>query len=45
MTRADEKLVEKLKFITSKGCNAEVKKEKNGNWVVYEVNKKKSIVS
>lgn len=40
----DQKMVNLVKTISEKGSHAEVKKDKDGNWIVYEVNKKKRVV-
>ena len=40
----EQKLVSKLKQIYARGNNAEVKQDRDGNWVVYEVKKTKAIV-
>lgn len=41
----EQKLLSKLKQISARGNNAEVKQDRDGNWVVYEVKKTKAIVS
>lgn len=40
----EQKLLSKLKRISAKGNNAEVKQDRDGNWIVYEVKKTKAIV-
>lgn len=45
MALQDEKMVAEIKEISAKGNNAEVKQDKDGNWIVYEVSKKKKKVS
>lgn len=40
----DLELLKKLKEISSKGNNAEVKQNKDGTWVVYEVKKDKTLI-
>ena len=42
--KSDEELLKKLKEISAKGHNAEVKQDKNGKWVVYEVKKENTTV-
>ena len=44
MDEKDEKMLVKVKRISERGNNAEVKKDKDGNWVIYEVQKKKTKV-
>lgn len=44
ITDADKRMVAEVKSISEKGGHAEVKKDKVGNWVVYEVNKKKIVI-
>lgn len=44
MSEKDEKLITELKRISAKGNNAEVKRDKNGEWIVYEVKKEKRMV-
>ena len=44
MSEKDEKMVAELKRISAKGNNAEVKQNKNGEWIVYEVRKDKKKV-
>ena len=44
MNEKDEKMLVKVKSISARGNNAEVKKDKDGNWVIYEVKKKKTKV-
>ena len=36
----EQKLLSKLKQISARGNNAEVKQDRDGNWVVYEVKNK-----
>ena len=43
MDEKDAKMVEEVKDISKHGNHAEVKKDKDGNWVVYEVKKKKRV--
>jgi hypothetical protein len=40
----DEQLLVMLKQISAKGHNAEVKQNRDGTWVVYEVKKEKRMV-
>lgn len=40
----EKKLLSKLKRISARGNNAEVKQDRNGNWIVYEVKKTKAVV-
>ena len=35
----EQKLLIKLKRISARGNNAEVKQDRDGNWIVYEVKK------
>ena len=44
MDEKDKKMVEEVKTISEHGNHAEVKKDKDGNWIVYEVQKKKKTV-
>lgn len=44
MEERDQKMVEEVKSISARGNNAEVKRDKNGDWIVYEVLKKKKKV-
>lgn len=44
MTEKDVHLVEECKRIVEKGNSAEVKKSKDGSWVVYEVKKERKQV-
>lgn len=37
----DNKIIEEIRKIVANGNNAEVKKDKNGNLIVYEVKKRK----
>lgn len=37
----EQKLLSKLKRISAKGNNAEVKQDRDGNWIVYEVKKQR----
>lgn len=39
-----KKLLSKLKRISARGNNAEVKQDRDGNWIVYEVKKIKAVV-
>lgn len=41
MTKKDEYLVEECKRIVDKGHSAEVKKAKDGTWVIYDVKKER----
>lgn len=43
-TTNDDKLLCILKRISAKGKNAEVKMDKNGKWIVYEVSKERTLV-
>ena len=38
----EQKLLNKLKRISARGNNAEVKQDRDGNWIVYEVKKTKA---
>lgn len=40
----DRRLIDALKNITLRGNNAEVKSNRDGTWIVYEVKKKKEVV-
>lgn len=40
----DKRMVAMVKAISQKGSHAEVKKDKAGNWIVYEVNKKRNMI-
>ena len=40
----EQKLLSKLKQLSARGNNAEVKQDRDGKWVVYEVKKTKAIV-
>ena len=40
----EQKLLIKLKRISARGNNAEVKQDRDGNWIVYEVKKIKAVV-
>lgn len=40
----DFELLKKLKEISAKGHNAEVKQNKDGTWVVYDVKKEKMMI-
>lgn len=44
-TLNDDKLLNILRRISAKGKNAEVKLDKNGKWIVYEVSKEKKLVA
>ncbi len=44
MEEKDKKMIVALKSISARGNNAEVECDKNGNWVIYEVHKKKKMV-
>lgn len=44
MDDKDSKMVAEVKSISARGNNAEVKQDKNGKWIVYEVQKKKKKV-
>ena len=41
MDERDFKMVEEVKSISGRGNNAEVKRDKDGKWIIYEVKKKK----
>lgn len=41
---SEEKLIALLKKISAKGHNAEVKQDKNGTWIVYDVKKERTQV-
>lgn len=43
-TTNDDKLLNLLRRISAKGKNAEVKMDKSGKWIVYEVSKEKTLV-
>lgn len=40
----DGKVLKEIEKISEKGNHAEVKKNKDGDWVIYEVKKKKTKV-
>lgn len=40
MDKKDLMMVVEVKNISARGNNAEVKQDKNGDWIVYEVQKK-----
>ena len=40
----EKKVLEQIDTISKRGNSAEVKKDKDGNYVVYEVHKKKRMV-
>lgn len=40
----EQKLLIKLKRISARGNNAEVKQDRDENWIVYEVKKIKAVV-
>lgn len=44
MTKKDEKLIKEIYRITDKGNNAEVKRNTDGSYSVYDVSKKKKTV-
>lgn len=44
MDKKDLMMVVEVKNISARGNNAEVKQDKNGDWIVYEVQKKKKKV-
>lgn len=44
MTDKDQKMVDEITKISSRGNSAEVKKDKDGNYVIYEVQKKRTKV-
>lgn len=44
MSVNDENMLKEVKEISKRGNNAEVKQEKDGTWVIYEVHKKKKKV-
>lgn len=37
----EQKLLSKLKRISARGNNAEIKQDRDGNWIVYEVKKQR----
>ena len=40
---SDQDAIEIIKAISKQGKSAEAKVDKNGRWVIYEVNKKKKV--
>lgn len=40
----EKKMVEEVKSISARGNSAEVKRDKDGKYIVYEVQKKKKMV-
>lgn len=40
----DKKMVAEVKAIAEKGSHAEVKKDRDGNWIIYEVSKKRKMI-
>lgn len=44
MSDKEKKVIEQIDEISSRGHSAEVKKDKDGNYIVYEVQKKKKKV-
>jgi hypothetical protein len=44
MDEKEKKVIEEIDTISKRGNSAEVKKDKDGNYVVYEVQKKKKKV-
>lgn len=44
MDLKDKRMLIELKNISDRGNNAEVKRDKDGNWIIYEVKKKKTKV-
>ncbi|MBO4952274.1 MAG: hypothetical protein J6C99_05105 [Lachnospiraceae bacterium] len=40
----DKMMVAIVKAISERGSHAEVKRDRAGNWIIYEVNKKKRVV-
>lgn len=44
ISEKDKKMLLEMKRISKKGNNAEVKQDKNGDWVIYEVHKTKTKV-
>lgn len=44
MSEEEQKVIEQINDISKRGNSAEVKKDKDGNYVVYEVQKKKKKV-
>lgn len=44
MSDKEEKVIAQINDISARGNSAEVKKDKDGNYVVYEVQKKKKKV-
>lgn len=41
MTESDVKMLEEVKSISARGNNAEVKRDRQGRWIIYEIKKKK----
>ncbi len=44
MNEFEKKMVEEVKSISARGNSAEVKRDKDGKYIVYEVQKKKKMV-
>lgn len=44
MNENDKKMVETVKQISAKGHNAEVKQDRNGKWIIYDVSKSKIVI-
>ena len=44
MSEKEQKVIEEIDTISKRGNSAEVKKDKDGNYVIYEVKKKKTKV-
>ena len=44
MGEKEKKVIEEIDTISKRGNSAEVKKDKDGNYIVYEVKKKKTKV-
>lgn len=44
MSEKEQKVIEEIDTISKRGNSAEVKKDKDGNYVVYEVQKKRKKV-
>lgn len=44
MDEKDRKMIEEIRKISAKGNSAEVKRDKDGNYVIYEIKKKRTMV-
>ncbi len=44
MTKKEEDVIKQINSISERGNSAEVKKDKDGNYVIYEVQKKRKQV-